>query len=161
AECHVAGDPGEAVEPGDGGGHRPQIRATAHAAPNPLSMPTTVIPAAHDACMASSAVIPSSAAPYPTLVGTATTGPLAMPPTTDASAPSMPAMTTTTSAVASVSISGSSRCTPATPTAVTRVGLNPYASSVAAHSLATGRSAVPAVTTTIVSVRGSAWRHDT
>ena len=35
------------------------MRATAQAAPKPLSMPTTVIPAAHDACMASSAVTPS------------------------------------------------------------------------------------------------------
>ena len=39
------------------------VLATAQAAPNPLSMPTTVTPAAHDACMASSAVTPSSAAP--------------------------------------------------------------------------------------------------
>ena len=45
------------------------IRATAQAAPKPLSMPTTVMPAAHDACMASSAVTPSRAAPYPVLVG--------------------------------------------------------------------------------------------
>ena len=58
AEGHVPGDPGEAVEPGDGAtAERPRrrvrpahgsIRATAHAAPNPLSIPTTVIPAAHD-----------------------------------------------------------------------------------------------------------------
>ena len=39
------------------------MRATAHAAPNPLSMPTTVIPAAHDACIARSAVTPSRAEP--------------------------------------------------------------------------------------------------
>ena len=39
------------------------IRATAQAAPKPLSIPTTVRPAAHDACMASRAVIPSRAAP--------------------------------------------------------------------------------------------------
>ena len=83
AERHVPGDPGEAVEPGHrarpgppvdaparrrtsvttcDAGHG-SIRATAQAAPNPLSMPTTVMPAAHEACMASSAVTPSSAAP--------------------------------------------------------------------------------------------------
>ena len=44
------------------------------AAPNPLSIPTTVTPLAHDACIASRAVTPSSPAPYPTDVGTATTG---------------------------------------------------------------------------------------
>ena len=40
-----------------------RMRATAHAAPKPLSMPTTVMPAAHDDSMASSAVTPSRAAP--------------------------------------------------------------------------------------------------
>ena len=39
------------------------IRATAQAAPKPLSIPTTVIPAAQEACMASRAVTPSRAAP--------------------------------------------------------------------------------------------------
>ena len=64
AERHVAGDAGEAVEPGDGSPARPAVdwpgaaadgeptcrnsRTTAQAAPNPLSMPTTVMPAAHD-----------------------------------------------------------------------------------------------------------------
>ena len=48
--------------------------------------------------MASSAVTPSRAAPYPVLVGTATTGAGVRPPTTLARAPSMPAMTTTASA---------------------------------------------------------------
>ena len=61
AERHVAGDAGEAVEPGEPFRvrHR-RRRATAHAAPKPLSMPTTVIPDAHDASIASSAVTPSS-----------------------------------------------------------------------------------------------------
>ena len=66
AQRHVAGDTGEAVEPGDPtagrAGHR-RILATAQAAPKPLSMPTTVIPAAHEACMASNAVTPSSEEP--------------------------------------------------------------------------------------------------
>ena len=65
---HVAGDAGLTVEPGDapGGRHRlghVNMRAIAHAAPKPLSMPTTVTPLAHDACMASRAVTPSSPAP--------------------------------------------------------------------------------------------------
>ncbi len=88
AQRHVPGDAGEAVEPGDvdlpGWGPNPTLlrsvgplphagraavrshrrrRATAQAAPYPLSMPTTVIPDAHDASIASSAVTPSSAAP--------------------------------------------------------------------------------------------------
>ena len=48
--------------------------------------------------MASSAARPPKLAPYPMLVGTATTGQAASPPTTLASAPSMPATTTMTSA---------------------------------------------------------------
>ena len=60
---HVAGDTRATVEPHGAAAHRGSIRATAHAAPNPLSMPTTVTPLAHDACIASSAVTPSSAAP--------------------------------------------------------------------------------------------------
>jgi hypothetical protein len=63
AERHVAGDPREAVEPGDRPGGHFSILSTALAAPNPLSMPTTVRPAAHEASMASRAVTPSSAAP--------------------------------------------------------------------------------------------------
>jgi hypothetical protein len=39
------------------------MRATAQAAPYPLSMPTTVMPAAHEASMPSSAVTPSRPAP--------------------------------------------------------------------------------------------------
>ena len=61
AEGHVAGDAGEAVEPGDD--RHLSNRITALAAPKPLSMPTTVMPAAHDASMARSAVTPSRAAP--------------------------------------------------------------------------------------------------
>ena len=38
-------------------------RATAQAAPKPLSMPTTVMPEAHETSMASRAVIPSRPAP--------------------------------------------------------------------------------------------------
>mgnify|MGYP003704107007 CR=1 FL=1 len=58
---HVAGSASEAVEPrGAAHGH---IRATAHAAPNPLSMPTTVTPLAHEACMANNAVTPSNPEP--------------------------------------------------------------------------------------------------
>ena len=64
AEHHVAGDAGRAVEVGDGASGSAviaaDIRATAHAAPKPLSMPTTVTPLAHEACIASSAVTPSS-----------------------------------------------------------------------------------------------------
>ena len=43
-------------------GHRSNL-AAAHAAPKPLSIPTTVMPAAQDASIASSAVTPSSDAP--------------------------------------------------------------------------------------------------
>ena len=53
---HVPGDPGETVEPGHRttvdpprrAGRHGNILATAQAAPKPLSIPTTVIPAAHD-----------------------------------------------------------------------------------------------------------------
>ena len=58
---HVTCRTGEAVEPG-GSGHC-IILAIAHAAPNPLSIPTTVTPLAHEACIASRAVIPSRLAP--------------------------------------------------------------------------------------------------
>ncbi len=58
---HVTGSAGEAVEPR--GSCHCIILAIAHAAPNPLSIPTTVTPLAHDACIASSAVMPSRLAP--------------------------------------------------------------------------------------------------
>ncbi len=68
AEQHVAGDAGAALRVGDAtvpAGHRRarSILATAHAAPKPLSTPTTVMPLAHDASIASSAVTPSSDEP--------------------------------------------------------------------------------------------------
>ncbi len=100
------------------------IRPTAEAAPNPLSMPTTVTPLAHDACIASSAVTPSSAEPYPTLVGTATTGAPVRPPMTLANAPSMPAITITASAEMISSSRASSRCRPATPTSIDEFGID-------------------------------------
>ena len=80
AERHVTGDPGEAVEPSDprpeprgrlagsvqaAGGvlvHR-SARVAAHAAPKPLSIPTTVTPEAQEANIASNAVTPSNEAP--------------------------------------------------------------------------------------------------
>ena len=79
AQRHVARDAGEAVEPGDrrrtvAGCAHGSSRAMAQAAPYPLSIPTTVMPDEQADSMASSAVTPSSAAPYPVLVGTATTG---------------------------------------------------------------------------------------
>jgi len=83
AQCHVPRYTREAVKPSDApttapgrrdalarlsgafvasAGHRSNL-AAAHAAPKPLSIPTTVIPAAQEACMASSAVTPSREAP--------------------------------------------------------------------------------------------------
>src|SRR4051794_15014437 len=159
AECHVAGDAGEAVEPDDGG--HLSSRNTALAAPKPLSMPTTVMPAAHEDNMAKSAVTPSSAAPYPAEVGTATTGAGVRPPTMLASAPSIPATTITMSALNSSSVTASSRCTPATPTSLMRTASMPLAHNVVAHSSATGRSAVPAVMTSTRSDRGAFGRHTT
>src|SRR5207249_179808 len=75
------------------------MRLAAAAAPNPLSMFTTVTPAAHELSMPSRAAIPPNEAPYPTLVGTAITGTGTSPPTTLGSAPSMPATTITTAAL--------------------------------------------------------------
>ena len=60
---HVAGHARAAVEPHRASAHRRSTRATAHAAPKPLSMPTTVTPLAHEASIASNAVTPSRAAP--------------------------------------------------------------------------------------------------
>ena len=75
-ECrhrHVASGARKAVEPrgadwsaqprGFVGGTHGSILAIADAAPKPLSIPTTVMPLAHDACIASSAVTPSRPAP--------------------------------------------------------------------------------------------------
>src|SRR5205823_3663240 len=74
------------------------IKAAWNPAPKPLSMFTTETLAAQELSIASSAAMPPSDAPYPTLVGTAMTGLATRPPTTDGSAPSMPAQTTMASA---------------------------------------------------------------
>ena len=111
--------------------------------------------------MASKAVTPSKAAPYPVLIGTATTGAAVIPPTRLARAPSIPATTTTASVSASSSAEASSRCTPATPQSARRVGGSPRAVRVAAHSRATGRSDVPAVTTRVRAARRGAGRQTT
>ena len=66
--------------------------------------------------IASNAVTPPNAAPYPTLVGTAITGAAISPATTDGSAPSIPATATTTRAFCNVGKWCNSRCKPATPT---------------------------------------------
>ena len=62
---HVAGGARRTIEPGHPRhGVQPRtMRATAQAAPYPLSMPTTVMPLAQVACMASNAVTPSSPDP--------------------------------------------------------------------------------------------------
>ena len=73
----------------------------------------------------------------------------------------MPATTTTASAEASSSAASRMRWRPATPTSVIRRGRRPWATRVAAHSSATGRSAVPAVTTATRSGRSAAGRHTT
>src|SRR3954463_15695139 len=78
--------------------HDRQIRLAAAAAPNPLSMLTTVIPDAQELSMASSAARPPTNAPSPTLVGRALPGPPTSPPTTLGSAPSIPATTMITRA---------------------------------------------------------------
>jgi hypothetical protein len=70
-------------------------------APKPLSMLTTLQPLAQELSMDSSAASPPKLAPYPTLVGTAITGQSTRPPSTLASAPSIPAMATTTRALCS------------------------------------------------------------
>src|SRR3990172_6043332 len=74
------------------------IKLAAYPAPKPLSMLTTVTLAAQELSIASRVVSPPRFAPYPTLVGTAITGLSTRPPTTEGSAPSMPATTTSTRA---------------------------------------------------------------
>src|SRR5674476_436493 len=110
-------------------------------------MLTTVTPAAHEDNIANSAVTPSNAAPYPVEVGTAMTGTATKPPTTLASAPSMPATTTTTSTARNSSTRSISRCSPATPTSRMSVTSSPIARAIADASSATAPSDVPAVTT--------------
>src|SRR6478672_6337018 len=113
-------------------------------------MLTTVTPGAQELSMASSAATPPRDAPYPTLVGTATSGTPFSPPTTDGSAPSIPATTTRQSAAASRSRTPSSRCRPATPTSSIRSTPEPCTRTVSAASAATGASDVPALTTATV-----------
>src|SRR5437879_7259290 len=60
-----------APDPDAAGGHVWLMRLAAAAAPNPLSMLTTVTPEAQEFSIASSAASPPNDAPYPTLVGTA------------------------------------------------------------------------------------------
>ena len=100
--------------------------------------------------MARSAASPWNDAPYPTLVGTATTGREVSPATTDGNAPSMPAMTITQSASSIRARWSSSRWTPATPTSRTESIRIPRAAAVTSASSATGRSDVPADTTATV-----------
>src|SRR2546428_5742590 len=91
-------------EPPPAAVHEWLMRLAAAAAPNPLSMFTTVTPDAHELSMASSAARPPKDAPYPTLVGTAITGTLTSPPTTLGNAPSIPAITMITAALRSASV---------------------------------------------------------
>src|SRR6185312_16956480 len=90
---HVAGHSADAVQIEGGCHFVARIRAAPHAAPNPLSMLVTSTPWAQLASMALSAVWPPWAAPYPVDVGTAMTGQATSPPTTEASAASIPATT--------------------------------------------------------------------
>src|SRR5882672_9217937 len=75
------------------------------------------------------------------------TGRSVIPPTTLASAPSMPATTTTADAFRSARTWASSRWIPATPASYTRATGTPMNSRVTTASSATGRSEVPALTT--------------
>src|SRR3990172_3202212 len=75
------------------------------------------------------------------------TGLSVSPPTTEASAPSIPAATTITRAPRSRSCCSRSRWIPATPTSKRRSTRLPRNSAVTAASSATGMSDVPAVTT--------------
>src|SRR5262249_58630429 len=102
-----------------------RILHAAHAAANPLSMFVTVIPCAQLVSIARSAVSPLVAAPYPVEVGTAMTGWPVRPPTTEASAASIPATTITTSQALNSSTRASTRQRPATPTSTMRVAATP------------------------------------
>ena len=63
-EQHVAGEPADAVEVRDAAQSRPRaIRAAIVPAPNPSSIPTTARPAAQEASIAFSAVVPPCAEP--------------------------------------------------------------------------------------------------
>ena len=63
-EQHVARETADAVQVGDAAHSRPRaIRAAIVPAPSPSSIPTTASPAAHDASIAFSAVVPPCAEP--------------------------------------------------------------------------------------------------
>src|SRR5450756_870155 len=109
---------------------------------------TTATPGAQALSIVRSAATPSNAAPYPTEVGTATTGADTRPATTPGRAPSIPATTTSARALRSRSRRASTRCRPATPTSTTSSHARPRYSAVSAASRATGRSEVPAASTT-------------
>src|SRR6185436_14327153 len=151
AEQHVAAGPGRGVDPADHASARgAALRATRAAktpAPKPLSMFTTVTPGAQELSIPSSAATPPNDAPYPTLVGTATSGTPTSPPTTLGSAPSIPATTTRQSEATRSARAASTRCSPETPTSVTTCTPAPYTRAVSAASAATGASEVPADTT--------------
>src|SRR5665647_1814539 len=109
---------------------------------------TTATPGAQALSIVRSAATPPNAAPYPTEVGTATTGADTRPATTPGRAPSIPATTTSARALRSRSRRASTRCRPATPTSTTSSHARPRYSAVSAASRATGRSEVPAASTT-------------
>src|SRR6185436_6426964 len=152
AQDHVPARAADQIEVDDAHDPLPErdrsaMTPAAYPAPNPLSMLTTVTPAAHELSIARSAARPPNDAPYPMLVGTAITGRPVMPPTTLARAPSMPATTTTAEAFRSAGTWRRMRWIPATPASYTRPTGTPMNSRVTAASSATGRSAVPALTT--------------
>src|SRR5215212_3201182 len=72
------------------------MRLATNPAPKPLSIFTTVTFEEHEFNIPRRAATPPNDAPYPMLVGTATTGTPTRPPTTDGRAPSIPAATITT-----------------------------------------------------------------
>src|SRR5437870_3029790 len=109
AQQHITADAGGAVEVSNhrqtwivpvvtDARSRVSMRCAAAAAPNPLSILTTVSPVAQLFSIPSKAASPPKLAPYPMLVGTAITQLSTNPPTTLGKAPSMPATTITTSA---------------------------------------------------------------
>src|SRR5699024_8375050 len=90
--------------------------------------------------------------PYPTEVGTATSGVPDSPATTEGRAPSIPATTTRASASSNSGLASSSRCSPATPTSLMRTGEAPKQRMVTSASAATHWSEVPAAITATVPV---------
>ena len=116
-------------------------------APYPLSMLTTVTPGAQELSIASRAASPPNEAPYPTLVGTATSGTPTRPPTTEGSAPSMPATTIRQSACVELVAHGEQPVQPGDADVVDLVRRRRRArATVSAASAATGASEVPALT---------------